>query len=136
ETLRNRICVSPMCQYSSTDGFATNWHLVHLGQFATGGSAVVMAEATAVMANGRISPWDLGIYRPEHVEMLSTIAQFIDSAGAVPGIQLAHAGRKASTARPWEGGRPVGADQGGWTPIIAPSAIPLGDAYQTPDALT
>jgi 2,4-dienoyl-CoA reductase-like NADH-dependent reductase (Old Yellow Enzyme family) len=135
ETLRNRICVSPMCQYSSADGFATDWHLVHLGQFAIGGAAMVLTEATAVTADGRISLQDLGIYKDEHVEMLGRIARFIDSQGAIPGMQLAHAGRKASTARPWEGGRPVAPEQGGWTPIFAPSAIPFGDGFQTPNAM-
>src|SRR4051794_36738049 len=106
-TLRNRIGISPMCQYSSENGFASDWHLVHLGSRAVGGASLVIAEATAVEARGRISPNDLGIWKDDHVEMLARIAAFIRSQGAVPGIQLAHAGRKASTARPWEGGKPV-----------------------------
>jgi 2,4-dienoyl-CoA reductase-like NADH-dependent reductase (Old Yellow Enzyme family) len=134
-TLRNRIVVSPMCQYSSEDGFATDWHLVHLGQFAAGGAAVVLTEATAVTADGRISPRDLGIWKDEHVEMLARIGRFVASQGAVFGMQLAHAGRKASTGRPWEGGGPVGVDAGGWTHLAAPSALPFDEHYQTPDAL-
>src|SRR3954471_16150990 len=96
-TLRNRIGVSPMCQYSSTDGFAHDWHLVHLGQFAVGGAALVLTEATAVLPEGRISPQDLGLWKDEHMEMLSRIARFVRAHGAVVGMQLAHAGRKAST---------------------------------------
>src|SRR5678815_2496764 len=101
-TLRNRIGVSPMCQYSSVDGFATDWHLVHLGSRAVGGASLVIVEATAVVPEGRISPHDLGIWNDRHVEMLARIAAFIRAHGAVPGIQLAHAGRKASRNRPWE----------------------------------
>src|SRR5215208_5341385 len=100
-TLRNRIGVSPMCQYSSDDGFATDWHLVHLGSRAVGGSALVIAEATAVAPEGRISPVDLGIWKDEHVAMLSRITSFIHDQGAIAGIQLAHAGRKASVDAPW-----------------------------------
>ncbi|MGZ4983829.1 MAG: oxidoreductase, partial [Chthoniobacterales bacterium] len=96
--LRNRIGVSPMCEYSSVDGFANDWHLVHLGSRAVGGAALVMTEATAVTADGRISPQDLGIWKDEHVEMLARIFRFIEAQGAVPAMQLAHAGRKASTA--------------------------------------
>jgi 2,4-dienoyl-CoA reductase-like NADH-dependent reductase (Old Yellow Enzyme family) len=106
-TLRNRIAVSPMCEYSSDDGFANNWHLVHLGSRAVGGAGLVLTEAAGVTAEGRISPNDLGIYRDEHVAKLAEIAAFIHEQGAVAGIQLAHAGRKASTARPWEGGKAV-----------------------------
>src|SRR3954467_8868313 len=102
-TLRNRIGVSPMCQYSSTDGFASAWHLVHLGSRAVGGAGLVMTEATAVEARGRISPADLGIWADEHITGLARVTAFIKQQGAVPGIQLAHAGRKANTARPWEG---------------------------------
>src|SRR5262252_1978103 len=112
--LRNRIGVSPMCQYSSTDGFADDWHLVHLGSRAVGGAALVNTEATAVEASGRISPADLGIYRDEHVPPLARIVRFLHGQGAAAGIQLAHAGRKASTARPWEGGR-------SWRPARCPS---------------
>ncbi|MGA7616683.1 MAG: NADH:flavin oxidoreductase/NADH oxidase [Thermoanaerobaculia bacterium] len=135
-SFRNRIGVSPMCQYSSEDGFATDWHLVHLGSRAVGGAAVVFTEAAAVTADGRISPQDLGIWKDAHVEMLSRIASFIRSEGAVAGIQLAHAGRKASTARPWEGGGPVAPAEGGWSPVYAPSAIPFREVDQTPHALS
>jgi 2,4-dienoyl-CoA reductase-like NADH-dependent reductase (Old Yellow Enzyme family) len=121
-TFRNRIAVSPMCQYSSHDGFANDWHMVHLGSRAVGGAGLVMMEATAVEDRGRISPQDQGIWKDEHVEFLTRIAAFLKEQGAVAGIQLAHAGRKASTRRPWEGGRFVPAAEGGWTPV-APSAI-------------
>lgn len=130
-TLRNRIVVSPMCQYSCVDGFATDWHLVHLGSRAVGGAAVVMAEATAVEARGRISPHDLGIWQDAHVEPLARVARFVREHGAVPAIQLAHAGRKASTARPWEGGKPVSPAQGGWT-VVAPSAVPFAEDHPVP----
>ena len=121
-TLRNRILVSPMCQYSSTDGFATDWHLVHLGSRAVGGAAAVIAEATAVSPEGRISPHDLGIWKDEHVEALSRITRFIAEQGSVAGIQLAHAGRKASVDAPWRGGRTLDVSEGGWRPLYAPSA--------------
>ena len=134
-TLRNRIGVSPMCQYSSDDGFANDWHLVHLGQFAVGGAAAVLTEAIAVVPEGRISPQDLGIWKDEHVELLARIGRFVRDQGAVWGAQLAHAGRKASTIRPWEGGGPADVSQGGWTPLAAPSAMPFDTAYQTPVAL-
>lgn len=134
-TLRNRIVVSPMCQYSSEDGFANEWHAVHLGSRAVGGAGLVFTEAAAVEARGRISPQDLGIYREAHVEPLQRITRFLHEHGAVAGIQLAHAGRKASTARPWEGGKPLSAAEGGWHPIVAPSALPFDDGYQTPEAL-
>src|SRR3954447_17500897 len=100
-TFRNRIGVSPMCQYSSIDGFADEWHLVHLGSRAVGGAALVMAEATAIEARGRISPQDLGLWKDEQIEALARITRFVRAQGAVPGIQLSHAGRKASVARPW-----------------------------------
>jgi 2,4-dienoyl-CoA reductase-like NADH-dependent reductase (Old Yellow Enzyme family) len=132
--LRNRILVSPMCQYSSTDGFATDWHLVHLGSRAVGGAALVFTEATAVTAEGRISPQDLGIWKDAHIEMLARIVRFIRSQGAVAGIQLAHAGRKGSTARPWDGGKEVLESQGGWKPV-APSAIRFADDYPNPIVL-
>src|SRR5262249_39691110 len=103
-TLRNRIAVSPMCQYSSEDGFANDWHLVHLGSRAVGGAGLVMMEATAVEARGRISPGDQGIWKDEHIAFLARIATFLRRFGATPAIQLAHAGRKASTRAPWEGG--------------------------------
>ncbi|MCE7980683.1 MAG: NADH:flavin oxidoreductase/NADH oxidase [Caldilinea sp. CFX5] len=134
-TLRNRIGVSPMCQYSAQDGFANDWHLVHLGARASGGAALVIAEATAVEARGRISPQDLGLWQDDHVEMLARISAFIKSQGAVPAIQLAHAGRKAATAQPWQGGGPVSADQGGWSPVGA-SPIKFADNYPTPTELS
>ncbi|MGH9717755.1 MAG: NADH:flavin oxidoreductase/NADH oxidase [Candidatus Acidiferrales bacterium] len=133
-TLRNRIVVSPMCQYSSTDGFATDWHLVHLGSRAVGGAAAVFTEATAVSPEGRISLADLGIWKDEHIAPLARIAAFIREQGAVPGIQLAHAGRKASVRRPWEGGGAVADSEGGWTPV-APSAIAFDPKYKTPAKL-
>jgi 2,4-dienoyl-CoA reductase-like NADH-dependent reductase (Old Yellow Enzyme family) len=135
--LRNRIGVSPMCQYSSRDGFADDWHLVHLGAFATGGAGVVFTEATAVAANGRISPRDLGIWDDAHVGALARITDFVAGHGAVPCIQLAHAGRKASTRRPWDDGpATVPADRGGWPDDVwAPSAVPFSDEYPRPAAL-
>ncbi|HEY6476358.1 MAG TPA: NADH:flavin oxidoreductase/NADH oxidase [Polyangia bacterium] len=133
-TFRNRIGVSPMCQYSSTDGLADEWHLVHLGSRAVGGAGMVMTEATAVEARGRISPQDLGLWKDEQVEPLARVTRFLRAHGAVAGIQLAHAGRKGSTARPWEGGKPL-APPAGWSPIVAPSAVAYGDGYQTPVAL-
>ncbi len=131
-TLRNRIAVSPMCQYSSSDGFANDWHLVHLGQFAVGGAAAVLTEAIAVTPEGRISPQDLGIWNDEHVEMLARIGRFVREQGAVWGAQLAHAGRKASVIRPWDGGGHAGHDAGGWSPIYGPSAIPFDAGWQMP----
>jgi 2,4-dienoyl-CoA reductase-like NADH-dependent reductase (Old Yellow Enzyme family) len=132
--LRNRIAVSPMCEYSSVDGFADDWHLVHLGSRAVGGAGLVITEAAAVTPEGRISPSDLGIWKDEHVPFLARCTAFIRAHGAAAGIQLAHAGRKASTARPWEGGHQVGAEAGGWTPV-APSAIPFSPKDVTPIAL-
>ncbi|HET9013806.1 MAG TPA: NADH:flavin oxidoreductase/NADH oxidase, partial [Gemmatimonadaceae bacterium] len=132
---RNRIGVSPMCEYSSDDGFANDWHLVHLGSRAVGGAGLVLTEATAVTADGRISPFDLGIYRDEHVEMLARIARFVTAQGAVPGMQLSHAGRKASSDAPWRGGRPLSPAEGGWRPTWAPSALPFGERSPTPEAL-
>ncbi|MBX3015107.1 MAG: NADH:flavin oxidoreductase/NADH oxidase [Caldilineaceae bacterium] len=134
-TLRNRIGVSPMCQYSAVDGFANEWHLVHLGARAAGGAGLVIVEATAVEDRGRISPYDLGLWSDAQIEMLARITAFVKSQGAVPAIQLAHAGRKASTARPWEGGGPVAADKGGWQPVGA-SPIPVADNYPIPTALS
>lgn len=134
-TFRNRIAVSPMCQYSSTDGFATDWHLVHLGSRAVGGAGMVMAEATAVTADGRISPHDLGIWHDDHVAMLARITHFIASQGAVPAIQLSHAGRKASTDAPWRGGHPLAADEGGWRPLHAPSAVAFSAQHAVPEPL-
>jgi len=123
-TLRNRIGVSPMCQYSCEDGFATDWHLVHLGSRAIGGAALVFTEATAVAARARISPADLGIWKDEHIAPLARIAAFLKEHGSAPGIQLAHAGRKASTRRPWEGGGQIPVSEGGWQPD-APSPVPF-----------
>jgi 2,4-dienoyl-CoA reductase-like NADH-dependent reductase (Old Yellow Enzyme family) len=134
-TLRNRIVVSPMCEYSSRDGFATDWHMVHLGCRAIGGAGAVLTEAAAVTADGRISAADLGIYLEDHVEPLARIFKFIEEHGAVPGMQLAHAGRKASTAEPWKGGGPVPVTEGGWEPIWAPSAIPFREGWEVPRAM-
>src|SRR3954469_17446722 len=125
-TLKNRIVVSPMCEYSSDDGFATDWHLVHLGSRAVGGAALVITEATGVTADGRISPQDLGIYKDAHVEMLQRIVRFIHSQGSAAGMQLAHAGRKGSTQRPWDGSAAVAPKDGGWIPV-APTAAPFND---------
>jgi 2,4-dienoyl-CoA reductase-like NADH-dependent reductase (Old Yellow Enzyme family) len=125
-----------MCEYSSMDGFANDWHLVHLGSRAVGGAGLVMTEAAAVTPEGRISPGDLGIWKDAHVEALGRIAAFLKGQGAVPGMQLAHAGRKASTDLPWRGGKPLSPDEGGWTPIQAPSAVAFADGYQTPEALS
>ena len=133
-TLRNRLVVSPMCQYSCTDGLATDWHVVHLGSRAVGGAAVVIAEATAVEARGRISPNDVGLWKDAQIEPLARVARFLRDQGAVPAVQLAHAGRKASTARPWEGGKPVAPAQGGWT-VVAPSAIPFAEDHPVPAEL-
>lgn len=123
-TFRNRIAVSPMCEYSSQDGFANDWHLVHLGSRAVGGAGLVITEAAAVEPHGRISPADLGVWKDAHVEMLARITRFIREQGAVPGIQLAHAGRKASTRVPWEGGAVIPESEGGWQ-TAAPSPIPF-----------
>ena len=134
-TLRNRIGVSPMCQYSSTQGLASDWHLVHLGSRAVGGAALVMVEATAVEARGRISPHDMGLWGDEHIEPLARVVRCVEAHGAVAGIQIGHAGRKAGTARPWEGGRPLPDADGGWQPI-APSPIPFSQGHRTPTAMT
>lgn len=124
-TLRNRIGVSPMCEYSSEDGVATDWHLVHLGSRAVGGAGLVIAEATAVSPEGRISPADAGIWADKHIEPIARINRFLKKHGAVPGIQIAHAGRKAAVSRPWEGDGSLADNAGGW-PTIAPSAIAFG----------
>src|SRR3982751_342609 len=134
-SFRNRIGVSPMCQYSSDDGFANDWHLVHLGSRAVGGAALVMTEAAAVLPEGRISPQDLGIWKDEQIEMLARIFRFLEEQGAVPAMQLAHAGRKASTSPPWTGGHPVSETDGGWRPIFAPSALPFDDDDIVPEAI-
>jgi 2,4-dienoyl-CoA reductase-like NADH-dependent reductase (Old Yellow Enzyme family) len=123
-----------MCQYSSPDGVATDWHLVHLGSRAVGGAGLVMTEATAVSAQGRISPQDLGIWEDRHVGPLAQIVRFIRGRGAAAGIQLAHAGRKASTKAPWEGGKPLTPAEGAW-PVAGPSPLPFADGYPVPEPL-
>jgi 2,4-dienoyl-CoA reductase-like NADH-dependent reductase (Old Yellow Enzyme family) len=134
-TFRNRIFVSPMCQYSSHDGLANSWHLVHLGSRAVGGAGLVMVEATAVSPEGRITPYDCGIWSESHVDAFIPIARFLTEQGAVPGIQLAHAGRKGSCAVPWQGGAPLDVTSGGWQPL-APSAIPFDTGHPLPHAVT
>jgi len=133
-TLRNRIAVAPMCQYSAVDGVPGHWHLVHLGSRAVGGAAAVLAEATAVSPEGRISPQDTGIWNDAQLAAWRPIADFIAAQGAIPGVQLAHAGRKASTQRPWEGQGPVAVAQGGWS-VVAPSAMPFDTGWLVPQAL-
>jgi 2,4-dienoyl-CoA reductase-like NADH-dependent reductase (Old Yellow Enzyme family) len=134
-TLRNRIAMSPMCQYSCEEGMASDWHLVHLGSRAVGGVSLVMVEATAVTREGRISPGDMGIWDDRHIEPLARIARFVQSQGAVAGIQLAHAGRKASCDPPWKGGKSLKTPQeGGWT-VIGPSTIPFAEGDPIPVAL-
>jgi 2,4-dienoyl-CoA reductase-like NADH-dependent reductase (Old Yellow Enzyme family) len=132
----NRVFVSPMCQYSCVagDGLATDWHMVQLGRFAVGGASLVFTEATAVSPVGRISPQDLGLWSDAHVRALAPITAFIKSQGAVPGIQLAHAGRKGSTAAPWNGGKKVEVSDGGWIPV-APSPIAFSPTYHEPAEL-
>jgi len=136
-TLRNRIGVSPMCQYSSENGTATDWHLVHLGSRAIGGAGLVIVEASAVEARGRISPQDAGLWSDDHIEPLARITRFIAQHGAAPGIQLAHAGRKASTVRPWEknANQSVPDEEGGWQ-SVAPSAVPFKPDQRVPRELT
>ncbi len=133
-TARNRVVVSPMCQYSATEGLGDDWHVQHLGAHAVGGAGIVFTEATHVSAAGRITPWCLGLWTDEHQALLARLAAIITRGGAVPGIQLAHAGRKASVGRPWEGGKAVPIDEGGWQPL-GPTAQPFPD-YNTPHALT
>jgi 2,4-dienoyl-CoA reductase-like NADH-dependent reductase (Old Yellow Enzyme family) len=133
-SLRNRLVISPMCQYSASDGMPNDWHMVHLGSRAVGGAAVVIAEATAVSAQGRISPQDTGLWNQAQLEAWQPIARFIRAQGAIPGIQLGHAGRKASTLRPWEGHGPVPAGQGDWL-TVAPSALPFDQGWNVPQAL-
>ncbi|TPG45559.1 NADH:flavin oxidoreductase/NADH oxidase [Rhodanobacter glycinis] len=133
-SLRNRLVVSPMCEYSAIDGVPNDWHMVHLGSRAVGGAGAVIAEATAVSAQGRISPQDAGLWNQDQVEAWQPITRFIKSQGAVAGVQLAHAGRKASTLRPWDGHGPVPAGQGDWQ-TVAPSALPFDEGWQTPQAL-
>src|SRR3954467_10832170 len=133
-TFKNRIVVSPMCQYSSEDGFATDWHLVHLGPRAVGGASLVFTEAAAVTPEGRITPQDLGIWKEQQAGKLGQIAAFVRAQGAEIGIQLAHAGRKGSTARPWQGGGSVPPEQGGFR-IVAPSPVRFREKDQVPQAL-
>ena len=134
-TLPNRVAVSPMCEYSADDGLANDWHLAHLGSRAVGGAGLVVTEATAVEARGRITARDLGLWKDAQVEPLARIVRFLDQHGAVPGVQLAHAGRKASTRVPWEGGAGVPPEAGGWEPI-APSAIPFSERTLVPRAMS
>lgn len=134
-TMRNRIAMAPMCQYSAAEGMANDWHLVHLGSRAVGGAGLVIVEATGVTWDGRITPGDLGIWSDDHVEPLARIARFVNGQGAVAGIQLAHAGRKASTAAPWTGGATLKTpEEGGW-PVVAPSPIPFQPGDPAPVAL-
>lgn len=132
--LPNRLAMSPMCQYSAVDGFAGDWHLVHLGSRAVGGAGLIMVEATAVSPEGRISPGDLGLWDNAHIAPLARIARFITSQGAVPGLQLAHAGRKASCHPSWAGGKPLTDDEGAW-PVLAPSPLAFGDGSPVPHPL-
>ncbi|HVT13056.1 MAG TPA: NADH:flavin oxidoreductase/NADH oxidase [Fimbriimonadaceae bacterium] len=133
--IKNRIVVSPMCEYSAIDGVPNDWHLVHLGSRAVGGSGIVFTEATAVEASGRISPDDTGIWNDAQEAAWAPIVRFIEAQGSVPGIQLAHSGRKGSTAAPWKGGGPVSAESGGWSPIWSSSSFAFTDGWQTPAAL-
>jgi 2,4-dienoyl-CoA reductase-like NADH-dependent reductase (Old Yellow Enzyme family) len=135
-TFPNRIVVSPMCEYSSKDGFANDWHLVHLGSRAVGGAGLVFTEASAVSPEGRISPQDLGLWKDDHIPGLKRIVDFLHSQGARAGVQLAHAGRKASMSRPWDGDERVKQlNEGGWTEVLAPSAVPFSEKYAQPAAL-
>ena len=133
-TLKNRIAMSPMCQYSSKDGFANDWHLTHLSSRAVGGTGLIMVEATGVSPEGRITPGDLGLWSDDHVEGYRRIANFIHGQGSVAGIQLAHAGRKASCAVPWAGGKQLDMNNGGWQ-TVAPSAIPFSPGERAPKML-
>jgi len=134
-TLRNRIGIPPMCQYSAIDGMATDWHTVHYGCRAVGGAGLLIVEATAVVPEGRISPGDLGLWKDEQGVPLAKIADFARAQGCVPAIQLAHAGRKASVGLGWEAQRTLTRDEGGWSPV-APSAVPFGDGYVVPHELS
>jgi 2,4-dienoyl-CoA reductase-like NADH-dependent reductase (Old Yellow Enzyme family) len=135
-TFANRVFVSPMCQYSSTDGYANDWHFVHLGSRAVGGAGLVLTEATAVLPEGRITPQDLGIWMDDHIEPLARVARFIHKQGSVAGMQLAHAGRKASTYAPWGGHGMIPENKGGWNNVVAPSALAFTDDYPTPQELS
>jgi len=134
-TLRNRIGVSPMCQYSSENGYPNDWHFVHLGSRAVGGAGLVITEATAVEPRGRISAWDAGLWEDGQIEPWGRIAKVIESHGAVAGMQIAHAGRKASVRRPWEGGKALPREEGGWE-VIGPTDVPFADGYPNPRAMT
>lgn len=134
-TLRNRIVMSPMCQYSAKDGFANDWHLTHYGSRAAGGCSLIIQEATAVLPEGRITPGDLGLWSNEHIPCLNKIVRFINEHGAVAGIQLAHAGRKASCAVPWEGGKQLDEENGGWQ-TVAPGDLPFIGSDRRPEPLT
>jgi 2,4-dienoyl-CoA reductase-like NADH-dependent reductase (Old Yellow Enzyme family) len=135
-TFPNRVFVSPMCQYSSDDGFSNDWHLVHLGSRAVGGAGLVMTEAAAVLAEGRITPQDLGLWKDDHITGLKRIVEFLHGQGARAGVQLAHAGRKASMTRPWAPEqRALLPSEGGWTEVMAPSALRFADNYSQPTAL-
>ena len=133
-TLRNRLVISPMCQYSAVDGVPNEWHLVHLGSRAVGGAAVIVTEATAVSPEGRISPADVGLWNQVQLDAWKPIVRFIAEQGAIPGVQLAHAGRKASSQLPWEGGGALRADQHPWA-TVAPSALAFGEGWHVPQAL-
>ncbi|WP_266171776.1 NADH:flavin oxidoreductase/NADH oxidase [Dyella subtropica] len=133
-TLRNRLVIAPMCQYSAIHGLPDDWHLVHLGSRAVGGAAVVIAEATAISPEGRISPSDVGLWNDAQRDAWQPITRFIAAQGAIPGVQLGHAGRKASVHRPWEGGRPLSVEEGAWA-TVGPSAIPFDQDWHTPQAL-
>jgi 2,4-dienoyl-CoA reductase-like NADH-dependent reductase (Old Yellow Enzyme family) len=135
-TFSNRVFVSPMCEYSSTDGYASDWHFVHLGSRAVGGAGLVLTEATAVVPEGRISPQDLGIWKDEHIEPLRRVVRFIHEQGSMAGMQLAHAGRKASTYAPSAGRGTVPEKEGGWSNVVAPSALRFADSYPMPQALS
>ena len=132
--LKNRIAMSPMCQYSSEEGHARNWHTVHYGTRAVGGAGLIIVEATAVLPEGRISPADMGIWSDDHIEGLSRIASTIHQNGSVAAIQIAHAGRKASAALPWEGGLQLNLENGGW-PTVAPYSIPFIESDRFPEML-
>ena len=133
--LKNRIAVSPMCEYSGEDGFTNDWHLVHLGSRAVGGAGLIITEACAVAPEGRITAHDIGIWKDAHIDNLKRITDFIKGQGAVAGIQLAHAGRKASCAQPWKGGHQIPIAEGGWQ-IVAPSAVPFKEGTMIPAALS
>src|SRR2546428_4156268 len=135
-TLRNRVVVSPMCQYSCVDGHANDWHFVHLGSRAVGGAALVMVEATAVLPEARISPQDMGLWSDDHIEPLARIARFVHQQGSVAGIQVGHAGRKASTRRPWEGHGAVPGAEGGWGEVGSASPASFAPGFAAARAPT